>query len=510
MTSTHRRPFLSVLVTACVVAGSLVTGPAVAVDDAPEEGGISGWSPGTPAAGTAGVLQAVEPMAISISDAIAQRVTGETALFYFSPTCGHCRAAMADVNALQGKAGLQWVGVATANATPAEIAEFRETFQVGFPIVSDLDRGFARAVGARSTPSVYVVRPHPPAEVPATEGGAGHGHSHGATDSSSPAAGNATDGQSQVLLTQAYPPFPRGAGPVLLLRTHLDTPFADFEGYQGDVVCRGCHEQEAMSMAISHHSVALYTLYAREEHNNPECVSCHVTGMGEPGGFVMEDLSHPLAGVQCEACHGPSGPHDGTTTDARSQCVGCHDSEHSVAFTVEKGLPWIDHYAANGLSEEQLRARLESVASGTADKPLLAFPEGPSVGAATCRSCHSEEHRSWRKSPHGKAMKTLEKAGKADDPTCVSCHATQQSYGLGAPDSEVAHFRTEESVGCESCHGPGMAHVESPRKDNIVGLTGSCPECVIEAICTGCHDPQWDPEWKLDVRMKALDHHAAD
>jgi thiol-disulfide isomerase/thioredoxin len=510
--SKTRRLLLPVVMALVVATFSYWTAPADAGDvPSPPSSemvrpAITGWSPGQPAASTEAMLQAVEPLPLAIPDAIAQMVEGETALYYFSPTCGHCRAAMPDIQALQGKGNVRWVGVAVGSATPQDIAEFRETFHVTFPVVSDVDRHFATAVGARSTPSVYVVRPVPP-EPEAAEGG---------EEPSPPAAVDlfaarpTPEGHTKVLLTQAFPPFPRGAGPVLLLRSHLDTPFADFQGYQGDVVCRGCHEQEALSMAISHHSVALYTLFRREEHDNPECVSCHVTGMGEPGGFVMGDLSHPLAGVQCEACHGPSGPHDGTPTDARAQCAGCHDSEHSVAFSVEKGLPHIDHYAANGLSEAELRERLDAVATGTAAKPLLAFPEGPSVGAAACKSCHDDIHKSWRKSPHGKAMRTLAKTSQADDPTCVRCHATQVSYGLGAPVDAVANFRTDEAVGCESCHGPGTAHIADPRIDNIVGLGGSCHECVIEAICTGCHTPEWDKTWDLRTRMDALDHHAKD
>ena len=64
----------------------------------------------------------------------------------------------------------------------------------------------------------------------------------------------------------------------------------------------------------------------------------------------------------------------------------------------------------------------------------------------------------------------------------------------------------EEGVGCEACHGPGGAHVKEPTKDNIVGLGSSCPECVIEAICTSCHTPKWDASWDLQTRMRALQH----
>ena len=256
---------------------------------------------------------------------------------------------------------------------------------------------------------------------------------------------------------------------------------------------------------LTHHSVALYTIYKREKMDDPACVRCHVTGMGEEGGYVMGDVSHPLASVQCEACHGPSGPHDGTRTDAREACVGCHDAEHSIAFSVEKGLPHIDHYRANLLSDDALRERVAALADGTAEKPLLAFGDGPTVGANQCKSCHEEAHKWAKKDPHAAAMKHLAKNG-AENPTCVGCHATQKAYGLGVQTDTITAFRTDEGVGCESCHGPGEAHVAAPSKSNIVGLGASCPECVIEAICTSCHTPEQDPGWSLTERLEAIHH----
>jgi hypothetical protein len=29
---------------------------------------------------------------------------------------------------------------------------------------------------------------------------------------------------------------------------------------------------------------------------------------------------------------------------------------------------------------------------------------------------------------------------------------------------------------------------------------------VIEAVCTSCHTPKWDPEWELESRLEAAKH----
>lgn len=445
---------------------------------------ITGWSEGQVAAGTARALAEVEPLPVTLPDSVAPLVTGRTILFYYSPTCPHCQQVMPEINDLMERIDLPLIGIASGSATRSQIDEFAETYGAQFETIIDADRGFAVAVGARSTPNLYIVQPRvidPDAPV-------------------DPLTYNTTPKPFEIL--EGYSPFSRGMGAVLLMR-QAEQPFEHFEGYVGDVACSTCHEQEALSWAITHHAQAYYTLYVRERVEESECVRCHVTGMGEKGGFKMGDHLSPMTSVTCESCHGPSGPHDGEASDASASCEGCHDADHSVAFTLDKGLPHIDHFAANGLTTEELQAKVAAISRGEAARPLLAFPEGPTVGAATCKSCHRTEHRKLKRAPHSKAMRRLVGAD-AENVECVRCHATPAASG--PPADDLSGYRIDEGVGCESCHGPGTDHVAAPTADNIIGLGESCPECVIESICTSCHTPAWDEDWELSSHLERVSH----
>lgn len=474
-----------------------------------------GWSAGVPAAGTGDALAPIDPVQVALPTPIASLVTGPTALLYFAPTCPHCRHAMPELTALaQQQPELAWLGVATGSSTTEALDEFRDSFGVTFDIVIDTDRRFAWATGARSTPSLFLVQPAAAGAVPT---------------SGDPVA----EGTTVVTVTEAYLPFARGMGPIVAMRRNSSgarvtadgatlpaDPYRDFDGYLGVRACAACHGDEATSWAISHHAGAYQSLYDRERAEDLSCIGCHVVGMGSggfgtpeapvAGGFALGDHSSPQADVGCEACHGPAGPHDGdpaatpTGGGPTDTCVLCHDANHSVAFEVGKGMPHIDHYAAVDMDEDTLRARLEALADGTAARPLLAFPTGPTAGADTCRSCHKVEHKGWSKHGHARAMDSLE-GDDATNVACAACHATAARYGgMGDGPTTMADLRVDEGVGCEACHGPGADHVADPRMDNIVRLGETCPECVLEGICTSCHVPEWDPTWTLDGRLHDL------
>ncbi len=432
-----------------------------------------GWLPGTPAARTGELLAPVTPVPVALPPHVAEAIQGPTVLFYFAPECPHCQDAIPEVNALsQELAGrLAFLGISSGGATAEAMEAFGETYAVPFPLVYDTDRAFARTVGARSTPSVLVVEP---------------------TDT-----GHA--------ISDAYLPWFRGAGAVLRMRLEPADPFAAFAPgvFQGEQVCGQCHATEALSLQLTHHAFAYRTLYVRDRAQDLKCVGCHVTGIDTPSGFEVGDHASPFINVTCEACHSAGGPHDGEAVDPVVTCVGCHDAKHSIAFSVEKGLPHVDHYLAMHLSEAELRERWEALSGGTAPRPLLAFPEGEHVGSQACKGCHAAEYKSWKRSPHRKAMGSL---GPPDTTRvdCVRCHAT--AVASGPEPTSLDGFRTQEGVGCESCHGPGEAHLADPRSETVLGLGESCAECVIEEVCTSCHTASWDPGWDLQPRLDASKH----
>ncbi|MFT4627651.1 MAG: thiol-disulfide isomerase/thioredoxin [Myxococcota bacterium] len=434
----------------------------------------SGWHSGTPAANAASVLAGpADKPVITVPKELRRRVRGPTVLFYFSPTCPHCRHVAREVQALalslDGRAEL--VGIASGSSTPEGVAEFRATFGVTFPILFDTDRAIGGALAIRSTPSAMLVEP---------------------------------DGKDTLKVSDLWYPYMPGFDAFVLGRAQGNL-WATFtpDTYHGSRMCGTCHTEEYQGWSLSHHSVAWRTLQRKDAADDPKCTGCHVTGNGEPTGWNGDPTSH-LVDVGCESCHGPGGPHDGTVTDPTSTCAACHDAEHSIAFTVAKGMPLIDHYAGSSLTEEQLRARLMALYDGDAPRELLAFPEGDTVGSAACAECHAAEHTWWASSPHASAMAPL--GDSAEDPACVRCHATSAKMGV-PPASELTAFRTEEGVGCEACHGPGAEHVRSAgAPGTIEGLGESCPVCVIEAVCTSCHTKKWDSDWDLDTHLPVVKH----
>lgn len=79
-------------------------------------------------------------------------------------------------------------------------------------------------------------------------------------------------------------------------------------------------------------------------------------------------------------------------------------------------------------------------------------------------------------------------AGYVGEDTCLGCHEDQQAYHA-TPHGQTANAKTPAAThGCESCHGPGQAHVDGGGdKTQIKTFTTLTPSEASE-ICTTCHN----------------------
>ena len=124
--------------------------------------------------------------------------------------------------------------------------------------------------------------------------------------------------------------------------------------YVGSAACRSCHAAEHATWSASPHARAVQTLAGVHKERNPDCLRCHTTGFGRPGGFPEKGLAADhvdRAEVGCEACHGPGGDHvaEGATKlgtivslgDKCDSCVilqicgACHDDANDAGFEFE-------------------------------------------------------------------------------------------------------------------------------------------------------------------------------
>ncbi len=88
---------------------------------------------------------------------------------------------------------------------------------------------------------------------------------------------------------------------------------------------------------------------------------------------------------------------------------------------------------------------------------------GNYVGEATCVGCHDTEGRTFHQTLHGKGQNLRTPAG---------------------------------GEGCESCHGPGRAHVDDPSKPDSIRRFGTMRPRDVSETCLTCHSRGGQTQWK--------------
>lgn len=115
-------------------------------------------------------------------------------------------------------------------------------------------------------------------------------------------------------------------------------PDPDGRRFAGSAACKSCHAEAFAIWNHSAHAHAYQTLVAAGHDRDPECVGCHVIGLGSETGFRSAVATPHLENVGCESCHDGGAAHAQAPTDhplpltAAQACATCHVAEQSPHF----------------------------------------------------------------------------------------------------------------------------------------------------------------------------------
>ncbi len=120
-------------------------------------------------------------------------------------------------------------------------------------------------------------------------------------------------------------------------------PLPDGLRYVGSTKCQNCHDHDYAynKWAKLPHAHAYKTLVEVNSQYDPECIGCHVVGIGYESGFISEKSPKDLRNVGCEVCHGPASKHIDSegeieSAEPKSACIDCHTSEHDPDYERKK------------------------------------------------------------------------------------------------------------------------------------------------------------------------------
>jgi len=135
------------------------------------------------------------------------------------------------------------------------------------------------------------------------------------------------------------------------------------------------------------------------------------------------------------------------------------------------------------------------------------------AGAESCKSCHAQAYAAWSGSKHYGAYMTLVDRSEAQTLDCLECHTTGLLLPGGYdPDRSFDVLKDANArVGCESCHGPGLAHVQLAKAGQLAkGITGDAARLKIQrssvASCVQCHDPYNSPHFDAQSYWAKIKH----
>lgn len=122
------------------------------------------------------------------------------------------------------------------------------------------------------------------------------------------------------------------------------------------------------------------------------------------------------------------------------------------------------------------------------------------AGNSSCQECHSRQAEFWGSTRHAQTYTALQQQQQNFNLDCLPCHTTgnrpSQKAAATAVEALLAVPPDLQAVGCETCHGAGLAHTKNPKQVKLRGK-------VEEKTCVVCHtkerDPHFDYRRKIDI-----------
>ncbi|HEX6852895.1 MAG TPA: tetratricopeptide repeat protein [Candidatus Polarisedimenticolaceae bacterium] len=232
------------------------------------------------------------------------------------------------------------------------------------------------------------------------------------------------------------------------------------------------------------------------------CYGCHATGHRIANGSSSVEAAIPRstwveAGVGCEACHGPAGPHVDAARggggkpvppphDPRRSCDGCHALREVLAspFGAEPAHRYGAPLATFGdplprvpADFEHRQATFADFRPATFGQQAAAFEQSGCArkGGLTCAACHDS---------HGGGLTPVASDARLGDAVCAPCHGAI----VAKTSDHTLHAEGSPGSRCFACHlapivtGPAR---ERSRDHSLAPPTA--PAGTVPAACAACH-----------------------
>jgi predicted CXXCH cytochrome family protein len=117
-----------------------------------------------------------------------------------------------------------------------------------------------------------------------------------------------------------------------------------------------------------------------------------------------------------------------------------------------------------------------------------------------CGSCHVTQDGKWKETAHAHAWSTLA-ANPGKQAFCEGCHTVSANGNVATGDVgwTGSHDTRFYDVQCESCHGPGLAHVTAPARGQMLASAIADTASTLTNGCSECHSGTHHPfveEWR--------------